>query len=382
MSKKEQDINSIDANLLDEYCSRLADEKICITDNYDFVKTIDAVIEGDAYLSRAQIEKKVIESGGRKYFCYNPLAPKKKVVCVYNLSDFLKIILEETNTRNTKQLYRGHGNWIFDMIPGIYRKQNRNILLHESQYIHEMISSYPNFFNECKTALDYLVVLQHYSFPTRLLDFTENPLVALYMACASEKNDFADVMRIDVEMSDFKYYDSDSISILANTAFADDEFDVSDYSFLDYYHAYEEEKVDAEYKEYYNSLIQQFNEREDMTRFLHLIRGEKPYFLSRIKPEHLDGAVLWVKAKQDFQRIANQSGVFAIFGINTKKQSMIEFPYQKYSTLHILIPPHAKENILCELDKIHINQATLYCDMDRIATFHAEKYRKGDKENV
>lgn len=61
---------------------------------------------------------------------------------------------------------------------------------------------------------------------------------------------------------------------------------------------------------------------------------------------------------------------------------MIEFPYQKYSTLHILIPPHVKENILCELDKIHINQATLYCDMDRIATFHAEKYRKGDIENV
>ena len=122
MSKIEQDINSIDTNMLDEYCSRLADEKICITDNYDFVKTIDAVIEGDAYLSRAQIEKKVIESGGRKYFCYNPLTPKKKVVCVYSLSDFLKVILEETNARNTKQLYRGHGNWIFDMIPGIYRK--------------------------------------------------------------------------------------------------------------------------------------------------------------------------------------------------------------------------------------------------------------------
>ena len=52
-----------------------------------------------------------------------------------------------------------------------------------------MIASYPNFFSDCTTALDYLVVLQHYSFPTRLLDFTENPLVALYMACATEKSD-------------------------------------------------------------------------------------------------------------------------------------------------------------------------------------------------
>lgn len=383
MEQAQQEINSLDVNLLDEYCSRLADEKICITDDYEFAKTIDSVIEGDAYLSRAQIEKRVMKSGGHKYFCYYPLTSNQKIAFVYDLTDFLKVILEEADDVTFKQLYRGHGNWMFDMIPGIYRKQNRNILQCESQYIHEMIASYPNFFNECKTALDYLVVLQHYSFPTRLLDFTENPLVALYMACASEKSNFADVMRIKVEPTDFKYYDSDSISLLANMAFADDELDVSDYSFLDYYHSYEGDKVDKAYKEHYNALMQQFNDRDDIIRFLHLVRGEKPYFKAKIKPEHFDNAVLWVKAKQDFQRIINQSGVFAVFGINRSKQSMIDFSYQKYNMLHILIPPESKENILRELDKIHINQATLYCDMDRIASFHVEKFRnavkKGDK---
>ncbi|MBQ7974431.1 MAG: FRG domain-containing protein [Clostridia bacterium] len=378
MSKTEEKSNSVDVKLLDEYCSRLVDEKICITDNYDIMKSIDVFIEGNAHLSRNQIEKKVIKSGGINYYCYHSLTSKKKVVYIYNLSDYLKVILEEDCAKNTKQLYRGHGNWMFDMIPGIYRKENRNILMHESQYIHEMIASYPNFFSECKAALDYLVVLQHYSFPTRLLDFTENPLVALYMACAGEQKEFGDIMKIDVEMSDFKYYDSDSISILSNMAFADDVFDVSDYPFLDYYHAYGDETVDEERKKPYNDLIEQFNKREDVSRFLHLIQGEKPYFSPRIKPNHLDGAVLWVKAKQDFQRIVNQNGVFAIFGIKRKKQQMIDFPYQKYNTLHILIPPQSKENILYELDKVHINQATLYCDMDRIATFHTEKYRKGD----
>ena len=299
---------------------------------------------------------------------------------MYDLTGFLKVILDENNDIKVKQLYRGHGNWIFDMIPGIYRKQNRHILQCESRFIHEMIASYPNFFSDCKTALDYLVVLQHYSFPTRLLDFTENPLVALYMACATEKSDFADVMRINVEPTDFKYYDSDSISLLANMAFADDRLDVSDYSFMDYYHSYEGDEVDKAYKEHYNTLIQQFNDRDDITRFLHLVRGEKPYFKAKIKPEHFDNAVLWVKAKQDFQRIINQSGVFAVFGINRSKQNMIDFSYSKYNMFHILIPPESKEKILHELDKIHINQATLYCDMDRIASFHVEKFRNAVKE--
>ena len=58
-------------------------------------------------------------------------------------------------------------------------------------------------------------------------------------------------------------------------AFADDGLDVSDYSFMDYYHSYEGDEVDKAYKEHYNSLLQQFNDRDDITRFLHLVRGEK-----------------------------------------------------------------------------------------------------------
>lgn len=214
MDKIQQKIDSVDINRLDEYCSRLVNEKICITDNYEFAKTIDSVIEGNTYLSRTPIEKRIIKSGNQKYFCYYPLTSNQKFDFIYGLTDFLKVILDADGNAKSKQLYRGHGNWMFDMIPGIYRKPNWNILQYESQYIHEMISSYPNFFSDCKTALDYLVVLQHYSFPTRLLDFTENPLVALYMACASEKSDFADVIRIKVEPTDFKYYDSDSIYCL------------------------------------------------------------------------------------------------------------------------------------------------------------------------
>ena len=46
-----------------------------------------------------------------------------------------------------------------------------------------MVAHEPQSFSECKSALDYLVQMQHYGLPTRLLDMTTNPLVALYFAC-------------------------------------------------------------------------------------------------------------------------------------------------------------------------------------------------------
>ena len=50
---------------------------------------------------------------------------------------------------------------------------------------HDMVAYVPQSFSECKSALDYLVQMQHYELPTRLLDVTTNPLVALYFACES-----------------------------------------------------------------------------------------------------------------------------------------------------------------------------------------------------
>ena len=65
MDTIQQRIDFMDINMLDEYCSRLADEKICITDDYEFAKAIDSVMEGNTYLSRIPIEKRIIKSGNK-----------------------------------------------------------------------------------------------------------------------------------------------------------------------------------------------------------------------------------------------------------------------------------------------------------------------------
>lgn len=78
-------------------------------------------------------------------------------------------------------LFRGQADIDWKLAPSVFRSDED--FLNEHFFIREFERRLPN---RCagKTAMEILLDAQHYGLPTRLLDVTLNPLVALYFACS------------------------------------------------------------------------------------------------------------------------------------------------------------------------------------------------------
>lgn len=92
--------------------------------------------------------------------------------------------------------YRGQSDKQYKLVPSISRAKE-NVPFHTSSLevalINKAKNEYPVLFSETDNPLDLLVKLQHYGIPTRLLDITANPLVALYFACENNYNNDGEV---------------------------------------------------------------------------------------------------------------------------------------------------------------------------------------------
>ena len=121
-------------------------------------------------------------------------------------------------------LYRGHSNYDYDLIPSIGRLSNGHhiyTLEDEKQMFIEFKKNYSLFTdNRPTTDIDILFLAQHFGVPTRLLDWSYNPLIALYFACQGDDKVNGCVYAIIVPKEesmikeghwyDFRIFDKDS----------------------------------------------------------------------------------------------------------------------------------------------------------------------------
>jgi len=248
--------------------------------------------------------------------------------------------------------YRGHSNSKkYRLEPSIFRRDQEGNFIHrdaeDRMYRELLVSNSLDFSGDIYT-LDRLVRMQHYSLPTRLLDITSNPLIGLYFCCKSNLNDDGEVIVLSMESSYIKYFDSDTASCVANLSRLSKGVRDSI--------AFDAEGVEG------------FNDQRALKQLLHFIKEEKPFFEPRLEPEHLR-SVLCVKGKHTNSRISFQSGAFLLFG----DEAVLDEEGTSDITLHRIAITN-KRAILKELDRLNINESTVFPYIESSAKYIAQKF--------
>lgn len=282
-------------------------------------------------------------------------------------------------------VFRGHPDVAFDLRPSVFRKDARPSLEdiraeREHILLRELIAVHPADFRSDASALEELVRMQHYSLPTRLLDVTWNPLVALWFA----SEDFSkmvetgkltkggrperktvdtpgEIVRIVMDEKLVRYFDSDRVACVANLARCDPDQKADVRRLLNAGPSTLKQKAD-------------FNKEPTIRRLLHFIRGEKAAFEAEIEPEHLNGIFL-VKPKMNNRRILAQEGAFLAFGM------IPEIPRSGTADMQIdriRVDVRNKGRIRKQLAQLSVNERTLFPEIDRAALYLTDELRTSD----
>lgn len=231
---------------------------------------------------------------------------------IHNVADLLRR-LSGTRASGETRWYRGQGNYSWLLQPPVAR--NRGFLEAELDMLkHFHRDALSRVQERPSTPWDWLFLAQHYGVPTRLLDWTENPLIGLYFAVE-------DSMRTQSEPMDGAFFELDPAGL----------------------------------------------NRASYRNAPRVIMFDEDEFLSGYLPGAdtgpRQGPIAAVAARY-FGRIVAQAGTFTV---NHSDHIELERVDDGAYVSKVRVPAVAKPHILAELSDININASTVYPDLAHLA---------------
>lgn len=99
---------------------------------------------------------------------------------ISSISDLITNLKDDFSDSNTNIWYRGQSHSSWDLMPGFYRESSttsESTLLKRFKQSASMLLD-----KDPVNSFSWMFLMQHYGLPTRLLDWSESPLIALYFA--------------------------------------------------------------------------------------------------------------------------------------------------------------------------------------------------------
>lgn len=261
-----------------------------------------------------------------------------------------------------KLIYRGHSNSAYQLLPSIYRV-NRDVDITIDDYVvnsryleygdertilQEFISEACAFIREdpIKSKRRWAEYAQHYGVPTRFLDWTENPLVALYFACKDN-------------MPDYQQKGGD-IGGKNGTVWM---VHVTNYNRF----AYEE------FKDHQNisrgEAIEKVYQGEEVFKYPIIY---KPYYVDARMSAQSSLFMVWGKSKRSLESVFTEERMLRS---NEKDGVRSGYDHRDELAFKFEIDSSSKQHILRELDRCGINEKTLFPGLDGIGRYVEMKYR-------
>ena len=253
-------------------------------------------------------------------------------------------------------MYRGHASAEYKLIPSIFRKYKKEndkkeyykyFLLDENEMYMHFIKEAKSYIkniddNTNEGYLEWLVYAQHFGVPTRLLDFTHNPLVALYFACSKEEEDDGTVWIFN--LINYRNFHSKLLKNEANV-----------------------NKNTTRNELIYEIISELKNGTLNCSKFpIQFI----PYYLDERMSTQASSFLLWGRPFEDMIEKENYINI-------SSAKNGVSIEYEGKSEefiLKILIPHEKKKTILEELDLLGVNPKSIFPGLDGIGKYIENYY--------